>query len=802
MPMGMTQLPLDSGIEHAHLRLTRALEPFPRQPRFGGGARGASAPDARSHARDLAKQLESVRDRHVRRETVLGITPELVMVIEVSGEAADIAEVVEKADLRVLGLAEHHALVAFSSDPDLTGLRERLDLYGEALTKSGSPRYWSLLDPIICVRPLEPEDIIDDDLLDRVSAAQANDVLRVDIECWCTDEIADTERRHRETKQALEIAGGKVLDSSCRPSVGFSLIRADIPAGRLLDVAATDRVSRMSLLPRPVLVHSELRMWSVDELPIVLEPPAGAATVAVIDSGIRTGHPLLSRAVVESLSAVPGLADGSDEHGHGSMVASLALYGSLEQKLAAKEPLRPAGRVLGIRVLNEDNNFPDAELWQTHLERAVILAINAGARVINLSLGDADHPYRPPAPAVLGAVLDNLVRESNVVLVVSAGNVMAQEHDGRQYAARLLRDPGARIAPPAMSSLALTVGALVPDEWQGAQPARESVDDEYLGRPGDPSPISRTGPGVEFAIKPELTAPGGTYIHDRARNQVRKHSSNGKVVGVEGASPERLLDLDLGTSFAAPLVSHAVLKVFGRYPWLSANAARALVLASAREVPTVIEHQKPNGAKKIQLNLSGFGRVDAERAEFSDEYRVVLLAEEAMAPDQVHFYDVPVPDSFYVPGRKQLAVALAFDPQTRGSRLKYMASRMSVFAYRGCSVDDVKAKYAASGGEPPEDLTKTQVLLSPADKDRLLGANQAASAAWKNRWERGKHDNLVVVVRNSSRWPHPDYHQSYALAIVLEVEPDSAPPIYTYLHTHFEALAQIEIETEGQTEIG
>ncbi|ORA35870.1 hypothetical protein BST13_12680 [Mycobacterium aquaticum] len=554
----------------------------------------------------------------------------------------------------------------------------------------------------------------------------------------------------------------------------------------------------MSLLPRPVLVHSDVRMWPVEDLPVVLDPSEGAATVAIVDSGIQTGHPLLAPAVVDAVSAVPGLTDGADACGHGSMVASLALYGSLEHKLAEREPLRPAGRVLGVRVLDENNNFPDAQLWHTQLEKAVVLAIDAGARVINLSLGDAGHPYQAPAPHALGAVLDSLIRQSNVVLVVSAGNVMAEEHEGPQYAARLLREADARIAPPAMSSLSLTVGALVPDDWQGAQPVRESVDHEYLGRPGDPSPISRSGPGVEFAIKPELMAPGGTYIHDRATNRVRTHQSSGRVVAVEGADPERLLDLDLGTSFAAPLVSHAVLKVFGRYPWLSANAARALVLSSANDVPILIEHDSDNAAKRAQLNLSGFGRVDAERAEFSDEHRAVLLAEESMAPDQVHFYEVQVPDSFYLPGRKHLRVALAFDPETHGSRLKYLASRMSVFVYRGCNVDHIKAKYAASGGEPPADLRNVQVEPWPADRDRLLGANQAASASWKNRWTRGKHDNVVVVVRNSSRWPHPDYQQGYALAVTLEVDPESAPPIYADLHAQFEVLTEIEIEAEAE----
>ena len=59
-------------------------------------------------------------------------------------------------------------------------------------------------------------------------------------------------------------------------------------------------------------------------------------------------------------------------------------------------------------------------------------------------------------------------------------------------------------------------------------------------------------------------------------------------------------------------------------------------------------------------------------------------------------------------------------------------------------------------------------------------------------------------MRNSSRWPYPAYQQGYSLAVVLEVEPESAPPIYADLHAQFEVLAEIEIaaEAEGEAEIG
>ncbi len=80
-------------------------------------------------------------------------------------------------------------------------------------------------------------------------------------------------------------------------------------------------------------------------------------------------------------------------------------------------------------------------------------------------------------------------------------------------------------------------------------------------------------------------------------------------------------------------MTHAALRVLGRYPQLSARAVRALVLASVTPVGC-IPGETENEAIRAQRHLSGFGRVDADRAEQSTDHRVVLLAEKRLLPDQ------------------------------------------------------------------------------------------------------------------------------------------------------------------------
>lgn len=788
------QLTFDGGRSHGHLKLARASDPLPRRKPSGGGSRGPTYPDHRTHARDLDRQVSSIRERHKARQPVLGIDSDLVVVIECNDALANLNEALERAGLQVLEARGASALAAFSGDPEMTRFLDQRAAYESKSTPSGNPRFQQLFDAIDVIRALEPSDVIDEDLAQRIATAESGDALIVDFTCWCTENTPDNERRHEETKRALAHAGATVLDSTRRFAVGLSVIRAEIASPFVVDVVQTERIARASLLPRPLLSHPEVARRTIDQLPAVQPPRSDAPMVAIIDSGIRASHPLLAPAVYETLSVASQLPDGGDESGHGTFVAGLALYGPLEKLLDAGGTLRPAGRVLGLRVLDRENAFPDAKLWQSLVETALSAAAERGAKVINLSIGDDRHPYHPPAPVNIAGVLDNLVQKHDLVLVVSAGNTAPGEHPSAEYARYLVAADQTGLLPPAMSALALTVGALVPDEHQGARPARESVSTTPLGKPGHPSPVTRTGPGIEQATKPELVAPGGTYVYDSDRNLVRADSVRGGVISTAGNRPDALLARDIGTSFAAPLVTHAALRVLGRYPGLRGTSVRALLLASATPTEPLFDADSEKEARTADRCLAGFGRVNAEHSELSTDHRAVLVSEETLRPDQVHFYTVRVPQAFFRRGAKRLSVGLAFNPPTRVTRLKYLSSRMSLHAYRGLDVDDLRMKYASSVEDAPDLPARNKIDLKPSDAVRLKGANQAARAKWTQPWDQ-EYDEIVVVVRNTYRWPYGSEPIPYGLALVLEVLEDNLP-IYAELRAQLEVLGEVEPQIE------
>jgi hypothetical protein len=239
---------------------------------------------------------------------------------------------------------------------------------------------------------------------------------------------------------------------------------------------------------------------------------------------------------------------------------------------------------------------------------------------------------------------------------------------------------------------------------------------------------------------------------------------------------------------------------------LSANGVRALILASVGEPEPVIAGDGQQ-VRAEQARLTGYGRPSAERAEASDDHRAVLFAENGIDVDGVHLYRVPLPATFFAPGgTRSVAVALAYDPPVRPTRLDYLASRMAVEAYRGVSHDVVGRAYAeteptdpdtpdADDSQPavPAQIRRHLVELQPANSSRGKGTNQYASKTFRQRLRESGERELILAVRNINRWAVPGDRQRYALAVVLERDVDHRP-LYAELRAELHLLAEAELE--------
>ncbi|MEU9390495.1 S8 family peptidase [Streptomyces sp. NPDC048324] len=266
--------------------------------------------------------------------------------------------------------------------------------------------------------------------------------------------------------------------------------------------------------------------------------------VAVLDTGIDTTHPDLASAVKASKNFT-GTGGTDDMAGHGTHVAA-TLAGSGARSGGRYKGVAPGAAILNAKVLDDSGEGSDSSVIA-----GLEWAAGQGAKVANLSLGQADTPGEDPVEAAVNA----LSKSTGMLTVAAAGN------EGP--------DAGTVDSPGAAES-ALTVGA---------------VDGE--DRLAD---FSSTGPTADNALKPDLTAPGVDIVSAKAAHG---HMGDPAADGYVSMS---------GTSMATPHVAGAAAILAQRHPdWTGARIKQAL---TASTTPTT-------GATGYQ---QGTGRVDVSRA--------------------------------------------------------------------------------------------------------------------------------------------------------------------------------------------
>lgn len=796
-----------------HLRLARVqLPPAQRRKVQRAVPRRVVYPHG-SHASALRGAADrSLQALAARRQQVTDFDPKLMLRFELNRRISD--DEWRPAGLTLLDSSDKQAAVVFAARSDLDRFKRRLAEYARGSrerpadrpAKEGqdpelAARHEAFFDAIDDFRPLEPTDRISDRLSKELESEP--DVAReFDIEVWFHSDAGVREDWLDEVRERTAALGGEWIDEYVGERAGVVLTRVRGARKVAYGVAELDQVCLVDAVPNPRLEPGELReLQDVSRLPDdIPSPPEDAPVIGIVDTGVRAGHPLLRPAIVDSTALDPAFGgQGEDGHGHGTAVAGITLYGDVLRAARAVR-FEPPFWLASVRVLDDTGRPPSDRNWIRLIAEAIeYLADELECRVINLSFGDADSPYRGGKSRPLAAELDTLSRRYRLLLIVSAGNIDHTElipsaqilDDWPRY----LTDAGHEILDPAPSALALTVGALADNDGLTPPAAGTSLGRAPVAAAHGPAPYTRRGPGVRGAIKPELVAHGGNWVYDRNTGTLVRDPAV-EVVSTSGSFPRQLLCTAVGTSLAAPFITHLAGRLHATYPGLSANALRALLAQAAVHGDNLDHHFLPvaaDGREKAIQSLCGYGAVTWERAGISGDTRVVLYAEDSVRPDDFHVYRVPMTDCFTnVPGPRALTVALAFDPPVRHRRFDYLAYEMNFLVVRGVDLPDL-FELAAAGIEDPEagKLGDYEVKLRPTRTDRSRGTCQVGRRAWSRRPSEDFHDDWYVVVRSMNKWTSTDEPpQRYALAVTIEVE--RAAELYAELE------AEVRVELEAQ----
>lgn len=412
----------------------------------------------------------------------------------------------------------------------------------------------------------------------------------------------------------------------------------------------------------------------VTELSARLEaPPENSPVVCTLDTGISSGHPLISPGLLGAW-AYDG-AWGADDHhadgGHGTPLAGLILHGDLEPLMNGGGTIQLTHGVESMKLL-PPSGFPATEPPSYGIvTQGAVSAVEAERpgilRSFCLAVSTTDFP--PHRPSTWSGALDQIASgvmpieaeeaipasaRPKRLLLVSTGNSLGGMKDD-VLPCRPLEDPS-------QSWNALTVGGITRKEQPPPSPPVLTPAVAANHR----SPFSRGShslPDDLVPIKPEVLFEAGNMLADESgfcgwHPAVSLLSTGSDTVSMP-------LVPFWATSAAVGVAGNFVGKLQAALPYFWPETHRALTVDSARW-PGPIEskfigrgaHWKSVSKSRLRKTLRevGYGVPDISRAIMSARNDVTLIAQAEIQPyaqgtggsgvfNEMHIYQLPWPIS-------------------------------------------------------------------------------------------------------------------------------------------------------------
>ena len=286
--------------------------------------------------------------------------------------------------------------------------------------------------------------------------------------------------------------------------------------------------------------------------------------LALIDSGVDTGHPDLQGIMLKDAAGKPlyadftGSGDLTDTVGHGTACAGLIaaqsrnVYSVNNTYRVSVYPVpdptkryndttyfRVGGVAPGVKIMAAkifDARVPGQGAYDSNIIRAIQWAIDNHADVISESFGSAAVLNTNPATDVV-AQADELAVRKGITVVVANGNA----------------GPGqSSVQSPAQAPNVIAVGASTDYQLfdQLGQYVRHGA-----GTADNLAPFSSRGPTYDGRVRPDLLAPGAFGWSTQPRNPNSESSGQ----------PPYLLTQFGGTSMATPIVAGTAALVINAY---------------------------------------------------------------------------------------------------------------------------------------------------------------------------------------------------------------------------------------------
>ncbi len=803
--------------KHQHLKLPLFQGNVERQKRVGGGG-FKSPPDrnksqfsqlATQKAENLSSAFSALKNQLSGR-----IDPSLIFEIKINqGVSPDgFEKTLASMGIHVLSVAEDKKgfWVVFSEDEDLNRFKQKLVTYG-----SDEGAKYDFFNAI--------ESFDDIPVEKKIGARLANQPLNdtadfIDIELWKMDDPQKNEQFIQQLKDGYpDSTQFRVTDSLITKS--FVLLRAKLTRTVFDEIIQLKEIARAD---RPAMVQfNPFEMMRPDIEGIEIDvPDENAAGILVIDSGIISNHPMLEKCIGDEENFQSGEAETQDTVGHGTAVAGCAAYGDIEDSLNSKK-FTPSNWLFSAKIMYAEQVFDsniinavyDAEkLIEHQFKDAVEHFLSKPEyhiKVINISLGNSSeiwhkHYFRQ---LPLAALIDELALTfPHVVFIVSAGNQNPLDfHDSiadviENYPRYLIDNKDFKIINPASAALALSIGSIAGE----VRISQERYGSEQIKTPiaqaQQPSPFTRTGLGINGMIKPELVEYGGNLILSERHSRIVE-DNGGKLFLLNNRVTKSIIQLDSGSSFAAPKVAHLAGKIANQFPDKSANFIKNMLLVGAEYpfLPTKAFYGTENKPKAEQDHLSvcGYGLSHHERALYSFNNRAVLWDEDQIALNQIKVYSLQLPELFFTEaGKKRIIITLTFTTETRATRGdSYLGNRMEFHLFHTVNPQTLIENYGVISNDTeqvdvPHPVKDFEIDFFPGANTRKAGCHQKAWKLYQREPKNRPTSPISLVLLNVNKWiSDSNRMQDYCIAVTFEHEKEI--DLYNTIKTNIQTRTRV-----------
>lgn len=380
-----------------------------RSPQGGGEAPQLPGQNARAQSRRLRRELDEIARKVAAREAQArdaGASRELIAVRPIAGFDLHPEKLGDRrSDVRVVSQDPQTGIVLLDAkDARFEVLRKKVGDYGDPqkrTPKHGRPRNEPAIAPVASI------DLADVDSLagPRLRLHPPGQGERRWFELACRGGVrrpaAESEASRQQVRRQVQQLGQPMPREYLATELVVFYVRLTVNELRAL-VGATDCCYEVDL------VEPAVRDWLLAEDPPIREiggfalapPPADAPIVAILDTGIRTTHPLLQAALLSADSVIPDDPSPEDEHGHGTEMAGAILYGDDLGAAIESGGCSAALLLQSVRFTDPKQPIAQAEArpwWPKVTEDAVLRAEAHGEGRRSFAMATTAEPLVPGA---------------------------------------------------------------------------------------------------------------------------------------------------------------------------------------------------------------------------------------------------------------------------------------------------------------------------------------------------------------------------------------------------------------------